>query len=247
MAQIIRSAKSGSDCGTSELLAFDIRVEEKTNARFFGQPLPADVNISSVIFSHLDEPQNATKSESDLFAYLEDAMTITPDEESFITDFVVQILKLMGFDASRRGRFLSRCADRKWARRRMSALWREDQVEIFFSLFKKTGNHRGVLLQQQSQATKRSTALIQVKAIIPGITTVGSAPVFYKFPVTQELLTAIITAQYPQDAVVVERLFPPVNNWAAYASEGMKPLNNRLLVLLKHVDNFSLRSYSSSL
>lgn len=60
---------------------------------------------------------------------------------------------------------------------------------------------------------------------------VGSAPVFYKIPVTQDLLTAIITAQYPQDAIVVERFFPPVNNRIAYVYEGMKPLDNRLIVL----------------
>ncbi|KZP23708.1 hypothetical protein FIBSPDRAFT_737090, partial [Athelia psychrophila] len=45
-----------------------------------------------------------------------------------------------------------------------------------------------------NKAGRQSSLQPLSKAMMPGITMVGSAPVFYNIPVTQELLTAIITA-----------------------------------------------------
>ncbi|KZP20346.1 hypothetical protein FIBSPDRAFT_827148 [Athelia psychrophila] len=249
MAQIIRSAKSGSDWGTNELLAFNIRIEDKTDAQFFGQPLPANVNISSIVLNHLDEPQNATKSESDFFAYLEDAMTIPPNEESFVADFAVQVLKLMGFDAGRRVIHTRKeisfemCGQRVDAKMDVCVMERGPGGR-FLLLVQEDKRHlspadpepqlvaEAIAAFSYNNNARRQGGLQPLHdAVVPGITMVGSAPVFYKIPVTQDLLTAIITAQYPQDAIVVERFFPPVNNRIAYVYEGMKPLDNRLIVL----------------
>ena len=57
----ILSAKSGSDWTENELDGFNIKVEEKTDSEFFGHPLPDNVeNVSPVVLTHLEEPQNAS-------------------------------------------------------------------------------------------------------------------------------------------------------------------------------------------
>ena len=64
-----------------------------------------------------------------------------------------------------------------------------------------------------------------------GITMVGTMPTFYKIPVTEEILISLATAQYPLQATTIEKLIPPVPFPARLASDGMKPLVNRRIIL----------------
>lgn len=64
-----------------------------------------------------------------------------------------------------------------------------------------------------------------------GITMVGTAPTFYKIPVTQELLMSLATSQYPPHATMVEKFLPPVPSLGKLPSDGMKPLVNRRIIL----------------
>jgi len=64
-----------------------------------------------------------------------------------------------------------------------------------------------------------------------GITMVGTAPTFYKIPVTEEILISLATAQYPLQVTTIEKLIPPVPFPARLASDGMKPLVNRRIIL----------------
>jgi hypothetical protein len=67
--------------------------------------------------------------------------------------------------------------------------------------------------------------------VFPAITFTGTAPTFYKIPVTEDLLLGIITAQYPAQETVVRKLIPPVLNISRLLEEGMEPLANRRVVL----------------
>ncbi|KAJ6590176.1 hypothetical protein DFH09DRAFT_976764 [Mycena vulgaris] len=58
----------------------------------------------------------------------------------------------------------------------------------------------------------------------------GTAPTFYKIPISSELVTAISRAQYPPNATVVSKLVPPVPNLHRYLNEGMVPLENRRVI-----------------
>lgn len=64
----------------------------------------------------------------------------------------------------------------------------------------------------------------------PAITMVGPCPVFYKIPVTQALVDALITSQYPAQPTVVQRLVPLVPDPDSYRRQGMNPLENRGIV-----------------
>ena len=59
---------------------------------------------------------------------------------------------------------------------------------------------------------------------------VATAPIFYRIPITQELLFSIVTSQYPAQVTVVQRFIPPVAVPEAYRQEGMVPLENRQVV-----------------
>ena len=66
---------------------------------------------------------------------------------------------------------------------------------------------------------------------MPGITMIGTAPIFYRIPVSTQLLDALVTSTYPKEETVVFRFTPPVADEGAYFSEGMRPLDNRRVVL----------------
>jgi hypothetical protein len=71
---------------------------------------------------------------------------------------------------------------------------------------------------------------------IPAITMTGTTPIFYRIPVTVALLRALATAQYPpaqypDEETVVLRFIPPVPNQGRYRLDGMRPLENRWIIL----------------
>jgi hypothetical protein len=62
---------------------------------------------------------------------------------------------------------------------------------------------------------------------MPGITMVGTTPTFFKIPVTEELAAHVRCGTYPPDSTTVtfyQPLLPTPDG-------GMKPLNNRQLLL----------------
>lgn len=79
-------------------------------------------------------------------------------------------------------------------------------------------------------ANNRHRVLPTAQEILLGITMVGASPIFYKIPITQALITAVNTAQYPAQPTIVQRLVPPVANPIHYAREGMRPLGNRVIL-----------------
>ena len=109
MANLIRSAKSGSKWGMNELIAFNIEVVDVDAGTFFGNAMLPEPIVSSVILDHLDEPAiPLSKSDMDFFAYLEDAMAIPPGEESFVDDFAAYLLKMMHYDEGRRHKHIQK-------------------------------------------------------------------------------------------------------------------------------------------
>lgn len=69
------------------------------------------------------------------------------------------------------------------------------------------------------------------RTLMPGITMVGTSPIFYRIPVSTQLLDALVTASFPEDETVVLKFIPPVPNVERYFSDGMRALENRRIVL----------------
>jgi hypothetical protein len=60
---------------------------------------------------------------------------------------------------------------------------------------------------------------------------VGTAPTFYKLPVTDQVLISLATSQYPPQVTTIQKLVPPVPFPERLTHEGMKPLVNRRIIL----------------
>ena len=67
--------------------------------------------------------------------------------------------------------------------------------------------------------------------VMPGITMKGTMPIFYKIPVSTELVHAVQYGEYPAHETVVYAHVPPVSRPTRRYSEGMKPLDNRRIIL----------------
>ncbi|KAM6497621.1 hypothetical protein JOM56_005569 [Amanita muscaria] len=67
--------------------------------------------------------------------------------------------------------------------------------------------------------------------VIPGITMAGTAPTFYKVNITTALVNAVETGEYPSQATTVHKLIPPVQSRWDFERDGMRPLNNRAVIL----------------
>ena len=59
----------------------------------------------------------------------------------------------------------------------------------------------------------------------------GTSPIFFKIPVTQDLLDHIYDGTYPPEETRVEFCYPPVPRFPRRREEGMKPLENRREIL----------------
>jgi hypothetical protein len=65
---------------------------------------------------------------------------------------------------------------------------------------------------------------------IPGITMTGTVPTFYKINITSALAKAV-AAQYPVQPTIVHSLLPPVTQPDLLEEFGMRPLDNRAIIL----------------
>ena len=66
-----------------------------------------------------------------------------------------------------------------------------------------------------------------ISKVMPGIVMKGSMPTFYKIPVTPELVRAVVSGERPEEETVVHAYRPEVPS----PEEGMKPLDNRYIIL----------------
>lgn len=72
---------------------------------------------------------------------------------------------------------------------------------------------------------------VPVVKTMAGIAMIGSAPTFYKIPITRELLSAVEAGQFPQTPTIFQSFVPPVVNQARFVQLGMNPLDQRRTVL----------------
>jgi len=95
MANIVLSAKSGSDWTENELTAFNIRVDTVNAATFFNTAqLPAPL-VSPVILTNEKRPQGPIPKHARLFFhYMKDAVT---GEKSLVDDFAAFLLRMFEY------------------------------------------------------------------------------------------------------------------------------------------------------
>ena len=249
MANIIRSPKHGSDWTENELRAYNIEVVPENVATFFGNPNLPPPTVSPAILAHETYPAAGLPTDDRLFFnLLEDAMTIPSGEESAVDDFAAHLLRLLGYAEpnryirTRADIPLFMCSDYTDTKTDVCVV---DRASRKFLLLLQEDKRHLEGKDPEPQLIAEAIAAFQSRnrrspigggptvnaAVIPGITMVGTAPTFYKIDVNTNLIEAIGYGQYPVQTTIVHKLTPPVQALRDFQRDGMRPLDNRAVIL----------------
>ena len=97
MANLIRSAKSGSDWTRGDLDAYNIRVHVEDTATFFGIPDLPQPQVDPEILNVESADNMTVDKNAELINLLDIAMVPTGPEESAVDDFAVELFKTLGY------------------------------------------------------------------------------------------------------------------------------------------------------
>ncbi|KAF7371980.1 hypothetical protein MVEN_00056000 [Mycena venus] len=236
MADLIRSAKSGSDWTENDLHAYHIRVVYQDAATFFqipGPGLPAPAVQHPAVLT-LSGPATATDASVYQFLRTMDLAMLPVDaEESAVDDFAVLLLQELGYvpmcvSSTMAGFYF-------WCRRTNGTQMEENPVPQLVA--------EAIAAFHSNNVTREQTLGLPPlpSKVVPGITMKGTSPIFFKLPISQELVSAVIGGVYPATETIVQAHLPAIPRPAERLNEGMKPQDNRLIIMscyeaFKHVD-----------
>jgi hypothetical protein len=255
MANLIRSAKSGSDWTTNDLMAYNIRVSSRSPDNFYDQPLPTVESLSSLdpnLLSGTLGTQGLSDETYRLLQYVDLASRANSGQESAIDDFAREILRTLGYE--KRGLLLrSRYAiplmisgdPKRSAQTDLCLVQGSSTILLVVQEDKTTVSVRDPEPQVIAEAIATFQCNNRIRArlgepernsmTIPCITMIGTRPIFYLVPVTRELSEAVATAQYPLSSTVVKKCVVASNS--RRLSEGMETPDFRQ-VALRHYTAF---------
>ena len=246
MANLLRTAKSGSDWSEAELHAYNIVVELQDAATFFGvDPLPQPAVADELLNIYVADDMTLDANYK-LLRYMDLAMNPVPTQESAVNDFAVHLLTLLGYvPRTRMARThtdipLTICGEQRHAKTDVCII---DSDDILL-LVQEDKRHMD-LKDPEPQLIAEAIAAFQANnyrrtrilgqdpiyhKVMPGITLKGTSPIFYKIPVTAQLAQSIAFGVYPATPTIVHAHLPAVARPARRLSEGMKPLDNRACI-----------------
>jgi hypothetical protein len=214
MANLIRSAKSGSDWTANELIAYNITVVTQSPQDFFrGNTEPSLNDMDPSLITSTADADNLTDNTFEYLAHLDLASKAT--QESFIDEFARKTLRVLGF--VERGLLLTTrfsipltiCGDdHRTAQTDVCLFSRQSMVLLVLQEDKtisNTSNPEPQVIAEAIAAFQYNNERRQIGGLptldamtIPCITMIGTRPTFYLVPVTQALSTAVVTGQYPE-------------------------------------------------
>ncbi|KAL6306112.1 hypothetical protein BKA93DRAFT_816502 [Sparassis latifolia] len=223
MADITRSAKSGSDWTQNELQAYHIQVVEQDATVFLGVPALPLPSVPQEVLTTASADDMADDRNFILVRYMDLAMNPKPAQESAVIDFARHLLEMLGY-APRprviRTRYdipLFICGGKN--KRHLEQVDAEPQLIA------------GAIAAFRTMNMIRKPPPPLQSKVMAGIILTGTFPTFYKIPVTVELVDAVGLGIYPAEETVIFTHTPRVPRLNRRYSEGMKPLDNRALIL----------------
>ncbi|KAF8905180.1 hypothetical protein CPB84DRAFT_1676753 [Gymnopilus junonius] len=247
MAQLIRSAKSGSDWTSNELAAYNITVVYQDAATFFEMPNLPQPSINSNVLTTLDYRNAPDDDTYRLLRNLDLATIQVPSEESAVDDFVVVLLRALGYEPrgrtsrTRKDLTLLVCGENRLVKTDV-CLIDGDEIILLVQEDKRYMAPEDPQAQLIAEAIAAFTANNRTREqilgipplqskVIAGITMTGTSPVFYKIKISAELVTAVGGGAYPNTQTIVYAHLPVVPRPQRRLSEGMKPLDSRQIIL----------------
>ena len=250
MAHITRAAKSGPDWTWNELGAYNIRIVTDNVATFFGNPDLPQPSVRQAILINEHYPIDGLPDKDDrlFFDLMEHAMLTIPEQESTVDDFMAHLLKLLGYDEPDCvihqwvGIPLFICGSRVPTKADLCVV--RGGLDEIVLLVQEDKRHLDQLdpepqliaeaiatFQRNNMRLSRMGLPMSNQMTIPGITVIGTAPTFFKISITSALVEAVETGSYPYEATIVHKLVPPVPRLDLLEERGMRPLDNRVVIL----------------
>ncbi|KAL5480517.1 hypothetical protein ACEPAI_1787 [Sanghuangporus weigelae] len=228
MANLIRTAKSGSDWTVHELAAYNIRVEPQDAATFFGTPVLPDPVLAPAEVLKAARAEQASSDDGYLFLRtLELSLTrsrllLTSRSSSSVLVVILELEEHTQTD--------------------VCIMDDNDEIRLLVQEDKRHMDGTDPEPQLIAEAIAACAANNQTRVrtlslppplykVMPGITLTGTTPAFYKTPVSNDLVVAVQGCVYPQQETVVRVHIPALPRPARRWSEGMKPLDNRRIIL----------------
>ncbi|KAF8321941.1 uncharacterized protein EI90DRAFT_2937936 [Cantharellus anzutake] len=253
MANLIRSAKSGSDWTQGDLDAYNIYVTPQDTATFFGILVLPEPRVPEEILN-VHEADDMMNDENARLIDLLDVAMLPPareSEESAVDDFMVELFRLLGYVGRRRyartrkDLFLPICGEIRHAKTDVCIVDRlRNHILLLVQEDKRHGEHssfadtearlivEGIAAFVYNNEARRASGLPELQEkIMAGIIMVGTTPTFYKVPVTADLVFNLRHGRFPTQRTEVSVCFAPVARQHRRWSEGMKPLDNRRTIL----------------
>jgi hypothetical protein len=250
MANIIRSAKSGSDWGGNEVMAYNITITSIPPHQFFPQGVnePLTGLDPALITAPLDA-DNVSDDTYRFLTYLD--LATNAGQETAIDDFAREVLRTLGFEErglALRTRHIipfSICGDiTKVAQTDVCLLDRRSMILLVLqedkTIFNRSDPEAQVIAEaiaayQYNNRKRQQMGMHPLDAMtIPCITMVGTRPIFYLVPVTKSLGDAVITGQWPSVATEVLKCVT-VAGHNRRSSEGMETPEYRRVALQRFV------------
>lgn len=252
MSYFMPSPKSGKDWTPNDLIAYGINVVYQDSATFFEIPsLPAP-DVGNEILTSVDAETAEHDGAYTLLGTTDLAMTTPHGQASAVADFVVQLFRVLGYTGRAVGRVARTGNDLSfWVcgeeRRAKTDACIVDASGNIVLLVQEDKQHLGdtdpepkliasaiAALSIKNKTRQRVLGMeIRQDKVFPGITMMGTMPIFYKIPVYKDLIHDVQTGRrtpWTPSSTVYDHI-PVVPRPAHRHSEGMRPLDNRAAIL----------------
>jgi len=247
MANLTRTAKSGSDWGAYELAAYNIIVRSPPSIDFLGHEPNAPLdNLDPLFVSGTFDQAELAESDSTfrLFKYLKFATKRNVGQQSAINDLVKELLRLLGYEE--RGLLfrsyyaipLLICGGSQTCSAQTDVcLVRGDTILLIIKTvlsqdepYESQVIAAAIAAFQRNNRTRSDRGLQRLdKMVIPCVPMIGTRPVFYRVPVTKGLSDAVAIGHYPAETTFVDNCYvvPPSRR----VTEGIESPEYRKMVL----------------
>ncbi|KAH9081500.1 hypothetical protein EDB83DRAFT_550814 [Lactarius deliciosus] len=250
MANLLRTAKSGTRWSLLELHAYNIVVKLQDSATFFGVKTLPRPTVARELLDNLAANDMENDANYKLLYYMDLANCPAPREESAVVDFATHLLTLLDYvPRTRMARThtdipLAICGQDHYANADVCVVDSDSDDTLLLIQEDKARKTRrpndpeaqliaGAIaaFQRHNYRTRYYKRDPIVHKIIPGITLLGTSPMFYKIPVTTQLAQCVELGLYPSETTIVYTHLPKLARPGHRLCEGMKPLDNRAIIL----------------
>jgi len=229
---------------TDDLRAYNVTIEAQDFGTFFGQPSPI-LQPSELLTKQRADEMTSVENHR-VISLMDLAMNRVPSEESMVAQFTEKLLVSLEYESLAKSVVLRQqmplfiCGESRHATADVCLM---DMSEILLvgqedKRHMDAGDPDPQLIAEaiaafQFNNYKRTRILHEptlTSKVIAGITMLGTAPTFFKIPVTLDLVSAVELGQYPATPTVVTMHVPDVPRPSCRIAEGMEPLDNREVI-----------------